>query len=64
MINIIRPGKIGLRKIERFVCQHCECIFEADQDYYAIRDEYDENYLEAICPYCHGFVYIDLKKRK
>ena len=61
MIKIIEPGDLDrLKKIIRFECPDCGCIFEADQQDYKIAEPMAALHdgLEATCecPYCHHIV--------
>ena len=58
-MNIIKPGNPRkIRKIERFECAFCDCIFEADKDEYKVcHSRRNGPYCISIrCPYCGKFV--------
>ena len=62
-MKIIQPGDLNrLKKIKRFECEYCGCIFEADQSEYWAADAMAALHdgLEATCkcPCCHRDVSI------
>jgi len=57
MVKIIKEGNLDLlRKIVRFECDECGCVFEADKDSYEIASQYNEQYYKVKCPYCTNLV--------
>ena len=57
-IKIIKPGKKP-ETTKRFTCEHCGCVFEADEDSYRLNMDITEGtpYAYAICPTCGLKVY-------
>lgn len=57
-IKIIKPGKKP-DTTERFTCEHCGCVFEADRhDYEETFDRREDCYCYAVdCPTCGCTVY-------
>ncbi len=62
MIKIIKDGSLEkIKKIKKFHCQYCDCIFEADDSSYLIDTIYPslytaETFLKINCPYCGTLV--------
>ena len=58
-MTIIREGDIRkLKKVFRFECHNCGCIFEAEKGEYRIGTHYNEDYYYCECPFCHNQVTI------
>ena len=58
MMMIIKNGDLNkIMQIERFTCQHCGCVFEANKKEYQIHYQYNEEYLAVKCPFCNFHVY-------
>ena len=57
-MKIIKEGDLNkLKKIKRFECKECGCIFEAGKDEYKRGSQYNETYYYCVCPCCHQTVY-------
>lgn len=51
---IIKKGDIQkMKKIVRFECRNCGCIFEAEKGEYKIDSQYNDEYYSCECPFCH-----------
>ena len=65
-MNIIREGDKDLaalcdRKILRFLCGKCGCIWEADKtEYHLVTSSYNEEYAVCNCPTCDHKEYLTL----
>ena len=58
-MKIIKEGNLDkLKKIKRFECKECGCIFEAEKDEYKWDSQYNETYYYCKCPCCYQTVYI------
>ncbi len=62
-MQIIKKGDLNkLKKIKRFECDKCGCIFEADQTEYkptpGIAAQRGEGDYRCVCPYCKNEVWI------
>lgn len=58
-MKIIQKGDLNrLKKIKRFECGQCGCIFEAENTEYKYEFSQRDNYgwYEAHCPTCHRTV--------
>lgn len=55
-MRIINHGNVP-RKVRRFICRNCGCIFEAEKGEYLVRFDRNEEYYEANCPDCHNAVH-------
>lgn len=53
-IRIITPGDMTrLKKIKRFTCDACGCVFEADKDHYEdVSTQIDGPEWKCKCPTC------------
>lgn len=61
-MNILRKGDINkINRIKRFNCKNCGCLFEANKDEYRVGSQYNEEYYYCKCPFCHEFVYGEIK---
>lgn len=59
-MKIIKEGDLKkLKKIKRFECKECGCIFEAEKDEYKWGSQYNEAYYYCACPYCNQTVYTE-----
>lgn len=59
-MKIIKEGDLKkLKKIKRFECKECGCIFEAEKDEYKRGSQYNEEYYYCACPYCNQRVYTE-----
>jgi len=58
-MKIIREGNlVTTKKIKRFECARCKCIFEASKDEYSCQaGRYNEIMYTARCPHCNEKVY-------
>lgn len=54
-MKIIKEGNLDkLKKIKRFECITCDCIFEADEtEYQWYSGQYNEDCYSCECPCCH-----------
>lgn len=58
-MKIIKEGDLNkLKKIKRFECKECGCIFEAEKNEYKHGSQYNDTYYYCECPFCHQIVYI------
>ncbi len=58
-MKIIKEGDLNkLKKIKRFECKECGCIFEAEKNEYKQGSQYNDIYYYCECPFCHKIVYI------
>lgn len=57
MIKIIREGKID-KKVLRFTCQNCGCIFEGEKGDYKENYYQRDNVYSIKCPCCEKWVQI------
>lgn len=53
-MKIIKEGNLEkIKKIRRFDCSYCDCIFEADNTEYKIHyDQREGSWIEVYCPFC------------
>ncbi len=52
-MNIIKNGDPErLKKIKRFSCDACGCVFEAEKGEYESDMQYNETYFQCKCPCC------------
>lgn len=52
-MKIIKEGGFDtFRRIKRFECTRCGCIFEADETEYRSGSYYNETYYYCECPFC------------
>ena len=59
-MKIIKEGNLDkLKKIKRFECKECGCIFEAEKDEYKWDSQYNETYYYCACPCCNQIVYTE-----
>ena len=59
-MKIIKEGDLKkLKKIKRFECKECGCIFEAEKDEYKWGNQYNETYYYCACPCCNQTVYTE-----
>ncbi len=57
-MKIIKEGNLKkLKKIKRFVCEECGCIFEAEEYEYKWGSQYNETYYYCTCPCCNQIAY-------
>lgn len=53
-MTIIREGDMRkIKKVLRFECRNCGCIFEAEKGEYRVGTQYNEEYYYCECPFCH-----------
>lgn len=59
-MEIIKQGDTQkLKRIKRFICSNCGCIFDADKNEYSIGTQYNETYYFCKCPFCSETVYVN-----
>lgn len=59
-MKIIKEGNLNkLKKIKRFECEECGCIFEAEKDEYKWGSQYNEEYYYCACPCCNQIAYTE-----
>ena len=59
-MKIIKEGDLKkLKKIKRFECKECGCIFEAEKDEYKWDSQYNVTYYYCTCPCCNQTVYTE-----
>ena len=59
-MKIIKEGDLNkLKRIKRFECKECGCIFEAEKDEYKEGSQYNETYYYCACPCCNQTVYTE-----
>lgn len=52
-MKIIKDGDLNrLKRIRRFSCDTCGCLFEADKDEYEADTQYNETFYLCNCPCC------------
>ena len=52
-MKIIKEGDIKLlKRVKRFECPDCGCIFEADKGEYQCGSQYNQEYYSCKCPTC------------
>lgn len=57
-MRIIKYGdKNKIKKIKKFECKECGCIFEAVKGEYETGSQYNNIYYYCRCPCCHSVVY-------
>lgn len=57
-MKIIKEGDLNrLKKIKRFECKECGCVFKAEKDEYKLGNQYNDEYYYCKCPCCHQIVY-------
>ena len=57
-MKIIKQGDANkLKRIKRFECKECKCIFEAEKNEYQTGSQYNEIYYYCKCPCCGSIVY-------
>lgn len=64
-MKIIKQGDLNkLKRIKRFKCEHCGCVFEADNTEYVHKFSQRENcdWYEIKCPTCGNFASLDTKE--
>lgn len=63
-MRIIRKGSLELpKKIKRFHCKECGCIFEAEKSEYQFGIQYNETYYYCQCPTCGKITYKEIPIR-
>lgn len=59
-MNIITQGDLNrAKKVKRFECRECGCIFECDATEYRHESHRNEDYYCAKCPTCKRDVWTD-----
>jgi len=59
-MKIIKEGDLNkIKKIRRFKCEKCGCIFEAEEDEYKCGNQYNEIYYYCSCPCCNQTAYTE-----
>ena len=59
-MKIIKDGDLErTKKVKRFECTNCGCVFEASKSEYKVEFEDNETYFRCKCPTCKNTVYAD-----